>query len=84
MLMRGLAKRCPFCGGTRLFEGWFRMKPSCPTCKHHFSQEEGFFLGAYALNFGLTEGLLLLCLVPYIVLAASDMGVDRPVSPMVI
>ncbi len=84
MLLRGLGKRCPFCGSGGLFDGWLRMKPTCPSCKHHFSQEEGFFLGAYALNFAITEGLLLLCLIPYIVLASADPAVDRPVMPFVI
>jgi hypothetical protein len=84
MLLRGLGKRCPFCGSGGLFDGWFRMKPSCPSCRHHFSQEEGFFLGAYALNFAITEGLLLLCLIPYIVLSAAEPGVSRPVMPFVI
>jgi uncharacterized protein (DUF983 family) len=84
MLLRGLGKRCPFCGSSGLFEGWFRMKPSCPACKHHFSQEEGFFLGAYALNFAITEGLLLLCLIPYIVLSSANPTEERAVLPFVI
>ena len=84
MLWRGLRKRCPFCGSGGLFDGWFRMKPSCPGCKHHFSQEEGFFLGAYALNFTISEGLLLLCLIPYIVISAANPAEEQAVLPFAI
>ncbi len=72
MLLRGAAKRCPACGGGRLFTGWFRMADRCPTCAYRFEREEGFFLGAYAINLGITEGLVLLAIIPSILLAAND------------
>lgn len=74
MILRGLARRCPFCGHRHLFEGWFKLKDRCPGCGHRFNQEEGFYIGAYALNFAITEGLLLLCLIPYILISAADPG----------
>lgn len=72
MILRGLARRCPFCGHNKIFASWFKLKERCPSCGHRFHQEEGFYIGAYAINFAITEGLLLLCLIPYILLSASN------------
>lgn len=83
MLGRGLTRRCPACGGSDLFHSWFRMKSTCGRCAHRFEREEGFFLGAYMVNLGVTEGLvLLLVVVPTIVLAATRPGFD--VLPLVV
>jgi uncharacterized protein (DUF983 family) len=60
-LGRGLRKRCPRCGGGGLFDGWLTMKERCPTCSYAFQQggaDDAFFLGAMALNIGLTECVL--------------------------
>src|SRR5687768_2451538 len=54
-IARGLRKRCAVCGGRNLFEGWFRMRTSCPTCATRFEREPGFFGGALFVNFALTE-----------------------------
>lgn len=53
MLVRGLVRRCPRCGGGRLFTTWLTMKPHCPRCGMRFEREEGFFLGAFVVNFGV-------------------------------
>jgi hypothetical protein len=53
MLLRGLFRRCPRCGGGHLFRGWFTMVARCPRCGMRFEREEGFFLGAYVVNFGV-------------------------------
>jgi hypothetical protein len=37
-----------------------------------FEREEGFFLGAYVVNFGATEGLLLLVLFAYVLAQANS------------
>lgn len=57
------------------------MRETCPNCSHRFSQESGFFLGAYAINFVVTEGLLLMALIPYIVVSASNPQTSIPVGP---
>lgn len=67
LLWRGLAKRCPRCGGGDLYEGWFRMKPRCPTCGYLFEREPGFFVGAYLINFAIAEGLLFVMLMAFLV-----------------
>lgn len=61
-LGRGLTKRCAVCGGRGLFVGWFRMKPTCPTCATTFEREAGFFGGAVFVNFAFTEIVMFLYL----------------------
>ncbi|HZQ28030.1 MAG TPA: DUF983 domain-containing protein [Acidimicrobiales bacterium] len=63
MLWRGLRKRCPVCGGRKLFKGWFQMKERCPTCGFRFEREEGSFLGAFVINVVITEAGMLVALV---------------------
>lgn len=75
MLARGLRKRCPQCGGGGLFTGWLTMRPACPTCGRPFEgtgSDEGFFLGAFVINFAVTEGVLGLALLVAFVLTLPD------------
>ena len=56
VITRGLTHRCPNCGGGHLFkEGTlFQLNDACPDCHLRFEKDEGFFLGAMALNYGVT------------------------------
>jgi hypothetical protein len=47
-----------------------------------FEREEGFFLGAYVVNFGVTETLLLVVLMAYVILQANTEG-GVPLLPVV-
>ncbi|HJT34075.1 MAG TPA: DUF983 domain-containing protein [Pirellulales bacterium] len=51
---RSCRLRCPRCGKSRLFTGWFRMKAGCKVCGLDFQQEPGFYLGSIYFNYGLT------------------------------
>jgi uncharacterized protein (DUF983 family) len=83
MVGRGLVKHCPLCGSGGLYEGWFRMRPRCPGCGYLFEREEGFFLGSYVVNLGVTEGLVLLGgIIPCIVVLATSP--DASVLPFLI
>ncbi|MGH8991950.1 MAG: DUF983 domain-containing protein [Acidimicrobiia bacterium] len=84
MLWRGLRRRCPSCGGGKLFRGYFNMVPECPRCGHRFEPraEEGFFLGALTINLGVTQTLVLLGLFVYILVLAGGDGV--PVVPLLV
>lgn len=83
MLGRGLLKRCPICGAGKLFTGWFRMKERCPGCDYVFEREEGFFLGAYVINLGFAQAMvLLLAVVPLIVRLAGDP--DASIAPFIV
>lgn len=48
---RASRRHCPNCGGGKLFQGWFRMVPNCPTCGMALERhEEGYQVGAYMFN----------------------------------
>ena len=52
---RALRRRCPYCGGGGIFRGWFSLRERCPTCGVAFEREDGYFLGAYAVNLIVAE-----------------------------
>lgn len=56
IIARGLANRCPNCGGSHLFKDGklFDLNDACPDCGLRFEKDEGFFLGAMSLNYGVT------------------------------
>ena len=65
IIVRGLAHRCPNCGGRTLFRHWLAMHQRCSRCALRFEREPGFFLGAVVINYTVT---LVLMLVPVLVL----------------
>ena len=83
LLGRALLRRCPRCGARGLFTRWFTMAERCPRCGMRFEREEGFFLGAYVVNFAVTEGLLLLLLMAYVLVQANSTD-GVPVLPVVL
>ena len=72
MLWRGMTKRCPRCGGGKLFDSWYQLKPRCPRCGLKFERESGFFLGAYVINYGITALWLLAVMAGLIVRLDMD------------
>jgi uncharacterized protein (DUF983 family) len=54
---RALRLRCPNCGRGRLLTSWFGLKKRCPVCQVWLEREEGYFLGAMALNLIVAEFL---------------------------
>ena len=83
LLGRALLRRCPRCGAGGLFTRWFTMAERCPRCGMRFEREEGFFLGAYVVNFAVTEGLLLVLLMAYVLVQANASD-GVPVLPVVL
>jgi uncharacterized protein (DUF983 family) len=77
---RGLIRRCPRCGAGHLFSRWFRMIERCPRCDYAFAREEGFFLGAFVINFVVTEAALGIVLAVFIGLEA---GGGAPLGPII-
>lgn len=51
---RGLRLRCPRCGGAGIFTGLFAMASSCPTCGLDVRREQGYYVGAMYINYGIT------------------------------
>jgi uncharacterized protein (DUF983 family) len=62
MMWRGLFRRCPHCGNRRaFFTKWFVRGERCVGCGLRWERNyEGFMLGAMAISFITTGGLLLL------------------------
>lgn len=67
ILQRGLTNRCPNCGGRTLFQPGrpFSVNPRCTTCDLPIERDEGSFLGAISLNYGVT---VLCFLVPVLLI----------------
>jgi uncharacterized protein (DUF983 family) len=55
LLRRALGRRCPQCGASDIFRRWFTLAEHCPRCGYAFAREEGYFLGAYAINLIVAE-----------------------------
>jgi len=51
IVIRGLQHRCPNCGGNGVFRGLFKTNKRCDRCNFLIEREDGFFLGAMALNY---------------------------------
>jgi uncharacterized protein (DUF983 family) len=77
-LFRGLRKRCPRCGQGGIFSGWFTLRTNCPRCALRFEREEGGYLGAMVLNFGVAIGLWLVLFGVGIAMTVPDI----PVAPL--
>jgi uncharacterized protein (DUF983 family) len=63
--------RCPNCGSRTLFKRrtFFKLNAVCSACGLRFERDDGFFLGATWLNFGVTE----ICfLAPVLLLAYKN------------
>ena len=51
---RALLRHCPLCGSGDIFENWFSLKKQCPGCGSLFEPEDGYMLGSYVVNLGVT------------------------------
>jgi uncharacterized protein (DUF983 family) len=51
---RAIRLRCPRCGATPLFRGWFRMAQACALCGLYFERAQGYFVGAIYVNYAVT------------------------------
>ena len=60
LLVWGLCLRCPRCGARALFRTWFTMHERCFVCQLRFEREQGYFLGAMYINYGVTVVLALI------------------------
>jgi uncharacterized protein (DUF983 family) len=60
LLWRGVCLRCPRCGARSLFRTWLAMHERCAVCRLRFEREQGYFLGAIYINYGVTVVLALL------------------------
>jgi uncharacterized protein (DUF983 family) len=68
---RGALRHCPRCGGGQLFDSWFSIKEHCPTCGLSFVREDGDFLGAYVINYGIVSAIVAVVLFSVIAVEAT-------------
>lgn len=78
MLLRGLTLRCARCGSRHLFRRWFSMVDDCPRCGLHFEREQGYWVGALAMNIIAVGGLIAIALATSLALTVPDV----PVGPI--
>ncbi len=72
MLARGAVKHCPRCGRGELFRRWFSMVPDCPRCGLHYEREQGYWVGAIAVNTIIVGGVFAIVLVVSMALTVPD------------
>jgi len=70
-----MTRRCPWCGGGKLIRHWLSMRDRCPRCGLRLEPEEGAFLGALALNYGVTGAAVIGLLVAWLAVTLPDVHV---------
>lgn len=55
LLSRAARRVCPYCGQAHIFKRWFSLLTYCPVCGVRFAREDGYFLGAMAVNLVVAE-----------------------------
>jgi len=53
--LRAVSLRCPRCGQTPLFRGWFSMARECALCGLVFERAQGYFVGAIYINYAVSS-----------------------------
>ena len=73
-LVRAIRLRCPNCGDGRVMASWFLIRAGCPACGLRLERDEEneYWLGAYTLNFIVTEVLFAAGLLVVLVLTWPD------------
>lgn len=73
MVLRGLTRRCAWCGGRgAFFTSWFRKGDACRTCGMSWNRHlEGFELGAATMGVFITFGTILAWMALGVLLGAS-------------
>ena len=72
VLSRSLRLRCPACGQSRIIDRPFRIRHHCPNCRSLFKREEGFFVGAILANVMMTEFVILITCVIWLMIIGSN------------
>ncbi len=77
LLLRGLLRRCAWCGDRRAyFLGWFKRQETCRNCGHGYRRgDSAFELGAITANIILTFGTILLSILLLVALTAPDVPI---------
>src|SRR5919201_6526529 len=82
ILMGILHQLCPRCGVGRIFRGSLlrgfpRMNERCPVCDLKFAREEGYFLGAMYISYGIS--VVVICLFAAVVWMLTRWSLQKAV-----
>jgi uncharacterized protein (DUF983 family) len=83
LLLRGLTRRCAWCGDRKaFFVGWFKRVDRCRRCGHGYRRgDHAFEWGAVTANIILTFLLILITIVVSVLLTIPDLEVWWIVGP---
>lgn len=74
LVRRALLRRCPVCGGKKIFESWSRLKRRCPRCSYRFERESGYWVSAIIVNTAVTFALFGIFFVGALILTYPDVS----------
>jgi hypothetical protein len=72
VLLRSLLLQCPACGKSSIVNKPFQIKHHCAYCRSLFKREEGFFVGAILGNVMMTEFVILVTCMIWLLLIGSN------------
>ena len=83
LLLRGLTRRCAWCGDRRaFFVGWFKRVERCRRCGHGYRRgDHAFELGAVTANIILTFTAILITIAVCVIVTLPDVSVWWVVGP---
>jgi uncharacterized protein (DUF983 family) len=79
-LARGVAGRCPHCGGRGVLVGWARLADRCPTCGLWLHRSNGMSMGSLGINTVATFATLFAVQVTGLVLTWPDFPVTTLIA----
>jgi uncharacterized protein (DUF983 family) len=72
VMKRCLRLRCPACGETSIMDRPFHIRHHCPVCLSLYKREDGFFVGAILANVVITELVILVFCMFFLVVIGAD------------
>ncbi len=83
LLGRGATLRCPRCGSGHLFRRYFTLQADCPRCSLHFEREEGYWVGALAVNIAMVMAIFVVAFVAILVATVPEVPVGPSLAVLV-
>ena len=79
MLWDLLRLRCPVCRKGAVFRGLFSMNTNCPSCEVKFERENGYFMGAMWIAYGMG----VCSVIPTVIVLVRHFEAEIPVVVLV-
>lgn len=74
LVRRALTRRCPVCGGRKIFSSFYTLKERCPTCGYRFERESGYWVSAIIVNTAVTFALFGIFFVTTLIVMYPDVS----------